>query len=339
MNDIVTDHDLSGANTLGLPCIAERYVAVTQAARLPALLAMAKARGWLITVLGGGSNVILPPRLEGLVIQPMFRRFQLEELGREEVTVLVEAGLPWHELVMATVTRGLWGIENLALIPGSCGAAPIQNIGAYGVELADVLESVEIMHLDTGLHETLSRDDCELAYRDSIFKRSLENRVLITRLTLRLSRRPCPRLAYGDLVKRLGEAPTALEVAQAVSQVRREKLPDPTVLGNAGSFFKNPLVSAGKARALLEAHSTMPHFPQPDGSVKLAAGWLIDRCGLKGYRQGAFGVHDRQALVMVHHGGGDARGLLEFAAEVAGRVETHFGIHLEREPRLIGATG
>ncbi|CAN0519682.1 unnamed protein product [Ectocarpus sp. 12 AP-2014] len=236
---------------------------------------------------------------------------------------------------MATAERGLWGIENLALIPGSCGAAPVQNIGAYGVELADTLQAVQVMELATGHTYWLSAQECDFGYRDSVFKGALTNKVVITQLVLRLSRQPAPRLNYGDLAARLSSTPTPLEVADAVCAIRREKLPDPHVLANAGSFFKNPLVSNQWASQLLKVHPTMPSFPQKNEQTKLAAGWLIDQCGLKGMRDGAFGVHQHQALVLVHFGGGDRQGLMEIASAIADKVEAHFGVRLEPEPRLI----
>ena len=328
------EHDLQGANTLGLPCVAERFIAAESPATLAEALALACQHDWPLTLLGGGSNLILPRRLPGLVVQPTFAGWHYRRNEQGRIRLRVEAGMSWHALVMESVTRGWWGIENLALIPGRCGAAPIQNIGAYGVELAEVLDSVELLHLASGRQQTLSAEACHFGYRDSIFKGALAGRVVITALTLTLSESPQPRLAYGDLASRVGVAPTPLEVAEAVAEIRRQKLPDPAQLGNAGSFFKNPLVSAELARQLLADCPDMPHFEQPDGRVKLAAGWLIDRCGLKGLRRGAFGVHERQALVLVHHGGGDAEGLLAFAAEIAAAVEARFGVTLVREPRL-----
>ncbi len=326
--------DLSGANTLGLPCVAERFAAPTSLTELRAVLSKARGMGWPLTLLGGGSNLILPERLGGLVVQPAMSRWWLEGGEGDTVRVHAEAAVSWHELVMALAGRGLWGTENLALIPGHCGAAPIQNIGAYGVELAEVIEAVQVVYRDDGRTEWMSTEACDFAYRDSVFKGRLAERVVITRLVLRLSCGSRPRLGYGDLAIRAGEAATPLEVAQAVCAIRREKLPDPALLGNAGSFFKNPQVTRGKAERLLVAAPDMPHFPQPDGRVKLAAGWLIDRCGLKGWRQGHFGVHDRQALVLVHFGGGSAAELLEFAECIATRVRERFGVALEREPRL-----
>ncbi|WP_136067052.1 UDP-N-acetylmuramate dehydrogenase [Modicisalibacter radicis] len=330
------DAELGAANTLGLACRAERFAALESLAEARQVLAEARRHGWPVSVLGGGSNLILRPWLPGLVVQADFADWWLEPLDADTVRVHVEAGMNWHSLVEALAARELWGTENLALIPGRVGAAPIQNIGAYGVELADLLESVHLLYLDDGRETVLSREECAFAYRDSVFKHALHGRVLITRLVLRLSTRPAPRLGYGDLAARLGPTPSASEVVAAVSRVRREKLPDPAVLGNAGSFFKNPVVAAERARRLLAEYPGMPHFPLADGSVKLAAGWLIDQCGLKGLREGRVGVHDRQALVLVHHGGASAEELLALARRVADTVAERFGVTLEREPRLLG---
>ena len=332
----MTPTDLTPANTLGLPCMAERFCAPESLADLQAALAGGRGQGEALTLLGGGSNLILPEHLPGLVVRPAMTRWWLEEGQGDTVRIHAEAGVGWHELVMALAARGLWGIENLALIPGHCGAAPIQNIGAYGVELAEVLEALQVVSLADGGERWMTPRECAFGYRDSIFKGALDGKVVITRLILRLSRTPRPQLGYGDLAARVGTSPSALEVAEAVCAIRREKLPDPAVLGNAGSFFKNPVVEAARAEALLSAHPGMPHFAQPDGRVKLAAGWLIDQCGLKGCREGHFGVHERQALVLVHFGGGSADELLAFAERVAGSVRERFGVLLEREPRLAG---
>ncbi len=327
------ERDLTAANTLGLPCRAERFAAPTGIEALQRLLRLTSEQGWPLTVLGGGSNLILPERLPGLVLYPALEHWWLERRGGQ-VLAHVGAGVEWHPLVMALARRGLWGTENLALIPGRCGAAPIQNIGAYGVELCDVVEAVEVLFIEDGRREVLSAEACAFGYRDSIFKRELEGRVVITGMTLRLGDEAAPRLDYGDLAQRVGARPGPLEVAEAVCAIRREKLPDPAKLGNAGSFFKNPIVTSEQAGSLLSRWPDMPHFRLEDGRVKLAAGWLIDRCGLKGWREGHFGVHDRQALVLVHFGGGDASELLAFARRVSDAVVARFGVLMEREPRL-----
>ncbi|WP_083005638.1 UDP-N-acetylmuramate dehydrogenase [Halomonas sp. GT] len=328
--------DLTSANTLRLPCQAERYVAPKTLVALQNVVREAVDKQWHITLLGGGSNVLLPDKLKGIAIRPGMQQWWLESSG-ESVIAHVGAGVNWHSLVMKLAARGLWGIENLALIPGDCGAAPVQNIGAYGVELKDVLEGVQVVELASGNVRWLSADACQFGYRDSIFKRSLADKVVITQLALRLSKTPLPRLGYGDLAARVAASTSCLAVAQAVCAIRQEKLPDPKVLANAGSFFKNPLVSSDELSRLLQAYPSMPYFPQVNGQSKLAAGWLIDQCGLKGVRQGAFGVHKRQALVLVHFGGGDRYELLQFAEYIAHKVYDQFGVELEPEPRIVQA--
>ncbi|WP_043526733.1 UDP-N-acetylmuramate dehydrogenase [Litchfieldella xinjiangensis] len=334
--EIQTEHDLSGFNTLRLPCVAARYVAPTDPGVLTSAIALARRNDWPVLVLGGGSNLILGERLDGLVIQPAFQRWQLEPIRKGRVKLTVEAGMNWHRLVMAMAEQDLWGLENLALIPGHCGAAPIQNIGAYGVELSDILDAVHGVDLQEGCEVVFSRDECAFGYRDSIFKHAMEGRVAITHLELSLSTQAQPKLEYGDLARRVGNEPTPLEIANTVIATRQEKLPDPAVLPNAGSFFKNPVVNAAKADRLLSKYPDMPHFPQSPGEIKLAAGWLIDQCGLKGYRKGAFGVHEKQALVLVHRGGGSAQELMVFADGIARDVLERFGVVLEKEPRAIG---
>ncbi|SBR49540.1 UDP-N-acetylmuramate dehydrogenase [Halomonas sp. HL-93] len=328
--------DLSGANTLRLPCRAERYAAPGTLAELQRVLAVARHEGWSITVLGGGSNVLLPARLSGIVIRPSLNQWWVQAQGGQ-LLAHVGAGVNWHRLVMALAASGLWGTENLALIPGDSGAAPVQNIGAYGVELADVLAAVQVVERATGKVRWLSCDACQFGYRDSIFKGALAESVIITRVVLKLSRLPRPTLGYGDLAMRVPESPTPLAVANAVCAIRGEKLPDPKELANAGSFFKNPFVTDQFAEQLRQRYPDMPCFPQGNGQTKLAAGWLIDQCGLKGFRKGAFAVHERQALVLVHFGGGDRQGLLALANSVAAQVAKQFGVTLTSEPRLIAA--
>ncbi|MCI0510383.1 UDP-N-acetylmuramate dehydrogenase [Chromohalobacter marismortui] len=323
-------------NTLGLPCRAERFIAATTRDDIRAALAMARRDEVPLNIVGGASNLVLAPTLPGVTLQVACDDWWWEAGDDQTILVYAQAGLSWHDLVTACVERGWWGIENLALIPGHVGAAPIQNIGAYGVELADVLEAVHVMYCDDGRDAVFSRDECEFAYRDSLFKRALAGRVVVTQVVLRLSRRPAPRMGYGDLAERVALHPEVRAIFDAVCAVRREKLPDPAVLGNAGSFFTNPVLEATHAGRLLQEYPAMPHFPQPNGRVKLAAGWLIERCGFKGTRWGAFGVHERQALVLVHFGGGDRQALLALADHIRDTVQQTFGVMLEREPRLMG---
>ena len=326
---------LTAQNTLGFESEAQWYAAPTSRDECRAALAEARARGLAITVLGGGSNVILDPFVPGVVLVPALMDQDQEEAGDGTVLVRAGAGLEWSRLVTDTAAQGLWGIENLALIPGRCGAAPVQNIGAYGVELADVLVSVKVIHFD-GREEVIATERAALGYRDSIFKGALAGRCVITGITLALSRRAAPKLHYGDLASRVSWPCTPADVAAAVSAIRREKLPDPKVLGNVGSFFKNPVITRERADQLLAVHAEMPCHAVDDQNVKVPAAWLIDRCGFKGITRGSVGVHDRQALVLVNRGGGNAAALMALADDIVQCVDEHFGITLEPEPRRIG---
>ncbi|WP_106477097.1 UDP-N-acetylmuramate dehydrogenase [Phytohalomonas tamaricis] len=330
---------LTDANTLGFSALASRYVEVATLDEACQALALARRYCWPLTVLGGGSNVIMQHYLSGLVLRPVGQARWIEALDDKRALLHVEAGVPWHTLVVELAQAGWWGTENLALIPGCTGAAPIQNIGAYGVELADVLEAVHIVHLEDGRYEILTREACCFGYRDSIFKHALQDRVVIVRVVLRLEREPKPRLEYGGLSQRVPVKPIPIDIVDAICALRREKLPDPAVLGNVGSFFKNPVVAESLASRLYQSYPDMPIYPTVTGDAKLAAGWLIERCGFKGYREQHVGVHDRQALVLVHHGGGNARELLDLAERIKLAVYECFGVMLEPEPRVIGNEG
>ena len=269
------------------------------------------------------------------------RNEQIEILseGNEGVYVRVGAGLEWDELVAWSVERGLWGLENLSLIPGKVGAAPVQNIGAYGAEAKDTIASVEMFFPEQGAFVTLAAEHCGFGYRESVFKHTLKGRVIITSVTFYLSTVAAPKLGYGD-VEREVEARGGVSltnIREAICAIRRAKLPDTAVTGNAGSFFKNPIVEASVAQNLLEQYPDMPHYPTTDTTkVKLAAGWLIDQCGLKGYSEGNVGVHSRQALVLVNTTG-NATGseVIAFAGKVCQTVAQKFGITIEPEVNIL----
>lgn len=327
---------LTEHNTLGFVSEAEWFAAPQTHDECKAVLAEAEAKSLPITVLGGGSNVILAPFVPGLVVVPSMTAVRYSDNGNDTVRVYAEAGVEWPALVVETADRGLWGIENLALIPGRCGAAPVQNIGAYGVELADVVDAVHVLYFD-GREAVISAQDAQFGYRDSIFKHALAGRCLITAIELIVQRHAEPKLDYGDLSARVAVPYTPANIAAVVSAVRREKLPDPRELGNAGSFFKNPVIEQEHAERLLMKHTAMPHFIVGEHKVKVPAAWLIDQCGFKGSTYGAVGVHDRQALVLVNRGGGDAVALMALAKRIQQQVHAQFGIALEPEPRLVGA--
>jgi UDP-N-acetylmuramate dehydrogenase len=290
-------------------------------------------------ILGGGSNLLFAADPPGPVVHPAMDFVHFTPAGKTEVWVEAGAGMEWDKLVQLCLQEQAYGLENLSLIPGSVGAAPVQNIGAYGIELESVFHSLKAFDTKEGIWREFNKEECAFSYRDSLFKQE-RNRFLITLVRLRLSRTPQVHIAYGgirDELERLGVAhPSPVDIRQAVVNIRTAKLPDPAEYGNAGSFFKNPLVSSGMYTRLREQYPTIPAYPQASGEVKLAAGWLIDQCGLKGFRMGNAGVHSQQALVLVNLGGARADEVLALARYVRDKVMAKFGVLLEPEVNIIG---
>ena len=322
-------------NSFGVDQQAARLVEFETPEDLRTFFAAGIPEKWM--VLAGGNNILFTGDYDGVLLTPVARQIALLSDDGEEVRVRVDAGVEWDDLVEWAVQRGLWGIENLSLIPGKAGAAPVQNIGAYGCEAKDAIRRVEMYCVETGAMLTLDAAHCGFGYRESVFKHDLKGRVIITAVEIALSHTPRPRLGYGD-VEREVEARggvTLRNIREAICSIRRAKLPDPAVLGNAGSFFKNPVVEASVAENLLKTYPEMPHYPAPEGRVKLAAGWLIDRAGMKGHREGAVGVHERQALVLVNHGGATGGEVIAFAHEVQERVREKFGIEIDTEVNIL----
>ncbi len=318
--------------------MAERFVSCNSLEDVREALEWSRETPALLHVLGGGSNVLLTGNLSGLVLHMGISG--IKEVGRDGSAVLVEvgAGVVWHDFVMATLERGWFGLENLSLIPGSVGAGPMQNIGAYGVELEERFHSLQAVEVATGDLHTFHHADCAFGYRESVFKRALKGRFVIVGVTFRLETEPALRLGYGAIRSELDAAgiqePTPQSVSDAVIRIRRSKLPDPAVLGNAGSFFKNPVVSQDLQAALLERHPEMPHYPA-QGGVKLAAGWLIEQAGWKGHDRDTHGVHDRQALVLVNRGGASGADILQLSCDIQNDIEARFGVRLEREVNVL----
>ena len=275
---------------------------------------------------------------DGVLLTPVARQIALLSDDGDEVRLRVEAGVEWDDLVEWAVERGLWGIENLSLIPGKAGSAPVQNIGAYGCEAKDAIRRVEMYCVETGNLLTLDAAHCGFGYRESVFKHDLKGRVIITAIEIRLSHTPRPKLGYGDVereVEARGGA-TLRNIREAVCAIRRAKLPDPAVTGNAGSFFKNPVVGREEAERLSALYPDMPHYPAADPSqVKLAAGWLIDRAGLKGHSEGRVGIHPRQALVIINLGGATGTEIVAFARKVQEQVKKRFGVEIEPEVNIL----
>ncbi|MDQ5910157.1 MAG: UDP-N-acetylmuramate dehydrogenase [Pseudomonadota bacterium] len=333
------DISLQRLNTFGLPARAARLAAIETPEQLIALMALSEWRTWPRFILGGGSNLVLTGDFNGLVLHVRIPGRQLIAEDAEAWYVLAGAGENWHNFVIWTLDSGWPGLENLALIPGTVGAAPIQNIGAYGLEMAERFQQLEAVDLDTGESVVFDRAACAFGYRDSRFKGEAAGRYLVTNVTFRLPKCWQPLTRYADVARELEareiSQPTARQIAEAVIAVRSHKLPDPARIGNAGSFFKNPVVDAATFAQLAERYLDIPRYPQLDGTLKLAAGWLIERCGWKGRSLGAAGVYEQQALVLVNRGGARGEEVLRLAQAIQASVRAEFGVELEVEPVVL----
>jgi UDP-N-acetylmuramate dehydrogenase len=333
-----TQVSLKPYNSFAVEARASHFAEAESDQQVREALAYAEAQQLSLLVLGGGSNLLLTADVQALVLRMASRGIRLLSDDGEQVLVEAEAGEPWHPFVQWTLAQGLVGLENLSLIPGTVGAAPVQNIGAYGVELKDLFAGLTALDRHTGELREFSLEECGFAYRDSLFKRE-SGRWLILRVRFVLSRSAALHLDYGPVRQRLAEqgidAPTALDVSQAICAIRSEKLPDPAVLGNAGSFFKNPVVPAALAQRLRAEHADLVGYPQADGQVKLAAAWLIERAGWKGFREGDAGVHRLQALVLVNYGSATGAQLLALAQRIQADIAQRFAVELEIEPNVL----
>lgn len=334
------DVDLAPYNTLGISARAERYVEIEALSDIRAVLEHPAARERPLHILGGGSNVLFLGDVEGIVVRVNIRGREVIRQDDESVWVRSGAGENWHELVSWAVERGWGGIENLALIPGTVGAAPIQNIGAYGAELSTVFEQLTAVDMDSGGKRDFNREECRFAYRDSYFKGAGRGRFLVGEVVLRLSRQPRVNTSYGSLRDHLQKKgvhePGIRDVFEAVKEIRRAKLPDPGDLANAGSFFKNPVISRRRFRELRERYPEMPHYPAGEEKIKIPAGWLIEQAGWKGRRVGPVGTYRQQALVIVNHGGASGKQVWELARKISSEVRGEFGIDLDPEVNIIG---
>lgn len=323
-------------NTFGIDVKAQQFAVINTEAELGELM-QKRDHSLPFLVLGGGSNVLFTKDFDGLVIKMNLSGIEVAEAG-DEVLVTAGAGVVWNDCVQFCVQRGYGGIENLTLIPGTVGASPIQNIGAYGVEIKDVFETCRAYELATGAFRHFSHKECRFGYRESIFKNELKGQYIITSVTFRLQKKPVLHIGYGaiadELRNRRIDKPGIADVSAVVADIRVSKLPDPSTIGNAGSFFKNPVIEAAQFEALLSAFPAMVHYPTPAGKVKIAAGWLIEQCGFKGVVSGHTGTWKNQALVLVNHGGATGSEVYDFSEYIIEEVHARFGIRLEREVNI-----
>ncbi|WP_316746718.1 UDP-N-acetylmuramate dehydrogenase [Pedobacter gandavensis] len=325
-------------NTFGIAVKARYFAEIVTPADLQELLASELINTQPLLILGGGSNVLFTHDFEGLAVKVSIPGISVVDEG-DEVIVTAGAGVVWNDFVGYCVQHGYAGVENLTLIPGTVGASPIQNIGAYGVELKDVFESCIGMEISTGVARSFNHADCKFGYRDSIFKNELKGQYLITEVRFRLSRVAKINTQYGAIQQELANRgiskPTIADVSAVVAHIRVSKLPDPTTIGNAGSFFKNPVIAASEFKKVYENFPEVVHYQVPPDKVKLAAGWLIEQCGFKGKVVGQTGTWKNQALVLVNHGQATGQEVYSFSENIINTVEAKFGVRLEREVNIL----
>jgi len=335
---LYSNYSLKELNTFGLDCRADKFIIVKNEDEAGELFRNNELPKGSILVMGGGSNILFTEDFKGTIIYPDIKGISIEKESREHVIVSAGAGVVWDDFVAWCVERGFGGTENLSLIPGNCGAVPVQNIGAYGTEVKDIIFKVQGISMEDGTPGEFDNAACRFGYRLSIFKSELKGKYLLTRVFFRLALNPDFNLSYGSLREEaasLGEI-NLMNIRQAVIKIRQSKLPDPKVTGNAGSFFKNPIVAEELAGKLLEEYPGMPVYDDPSGGKKLAAGWLIEKSGWKGKSKGKAAVHDKQALVLVNLGGATGKEIYHLSEEVGRSVFEKFGVNLEREVEIVG---
>lgn len=329
---------LRSFNTFGINVHCSEFLVLTDQKDIPSFFEPGHFNPSKVLILGGGSNILFTGDYNGLVIHPAFKGVEVLQTEGDSVYVRVGAGENWDQFVEHAVRRGWGGLENLSYIPGTVGGAPVQNIGAYGVEVKDLIESVEGYHLEDREFQTWSCEQCVFAYRNSIFKQQLADRFLITAVTFKLSTRHHHLVTeYGDFLSELEhfERIHIRGMRETVIHIRKQKLPDPSLLGNAGSFFKNPVISIATWSSLLDTYPHMPFHEASEGGYKIPAAWLIDQCNWKGYRYGDAGVHAQQPLVLVNYGAASGRDILDLAKAIQKSVYQAFGIELEQEVRIV----
>jgi UDP-N-acetylmuramate dehydrogenase len=331
--NIQSDYDLFDLNTFQLHARARYFVELNSVEEIPELIQFAKDKKVPVRFLGGGSNLILPTAIDALVIKNNLSGVKINSENAQTVLVSCASGFSWHLFVMAMLDQGYYGLENLALIPGTVGGAPIQNIGAYGVEVNRFITLVKGYDFETGTVKTLSNSECQFDYRHSIFKTPAYRNFLVTEVEFQLLKQAQPVIIYAELAQAFqGKNPTALEVANKVIEVRSNKLPNVDDIPNVGSFFKNPIVTASHLETLKRTTADLVSYPQPNGQFKLAAGQLIDKLGFKGAKLGTVGMYAKQALVMVNHGQGQVADVKALVQKIQAECQSKFGVALEVEP-------
>ena len=333
---IQTNKNLKEYNTFGISVKAEMFAVFSSIEELKQILSFRNDKKLL--VLGGGSNLLLTKDFDGLVIKNEIKRFEVIEETVSEVIVESGAGENWHEFVLNCIDKGFGGVENLSLIPGSVGASPMQNIGAYGVEIKDVFESLSAYHIASGEIHYFDKTKCEFGYRESIFKNKVKGEYIILTVTFRLTKNPTINSSYGAINEQLKvmgiQVPTIKELSAAVIAIRQSKLPDPKIIGNAGSFFKNPTVEIALLEQIQKNYPDIPNYSAENGR-KLAAGWLIEKAGWKGRTFDNYGVHKLQALVLVNYGNCTGQEIFDLSSQIIQDVFEKFGVLLEREVNIL----
>ena len=336
---IESNINLVSYNTFGVSAIARQFSRIKSLDDLQEVINKNKTLDEKLLILGGGSNVLFTQNPDAWVLKSEIKGINKIEENEDFVWIEAYGGEDWHAFVMSTLSRGWYGLENLALIPGCVGASPIQNIGAYGVEVKDLITKVYAIDLKSGKELVFENKDCRFGYRNSIFKQELKGKLFIYKVVFKLKKSTDVNVSYRALKDELDKEditdPNPMDIANAVIKVRRSKLPDPAEIGNSGSFFKNPEISVKTFHPLKKKFENIPNYPAPDGKIKLAAGWLIEKAGWKGYKSGNIGVHKKQALVLVNYGGGTGKNILELSEKIILDVQSKFGITLVREVNIV----
>ncbi|MGB1204705.1 MAG: UDP-N-acetylmuramate dehydrogenase [Chitinophagales bacterium] len=337
--NILHDFSLKKHNTFGIHTTAKYFLAIANTTILTQIIGQSVYQKEAKLVLGGGSNILFTKKFDGLILHSQQKGFVKLNENQKNIWIKAYSGEKWHDFVQFCIENNWGGIENLSLIPGCVGAAPIQNIGAYGVEIKDVFHSLDAIHLKTGEKRQFTAKDCQFAYRNSIFKQKLKNQYFIESITLKLDKQPTFQLKYGAIQKVLDEMNVSQlsvkNISRAICHIRTQKLPNPNNIGNGGSFFKNPEVSLNIFTNLQKKYGKMPHYFMDNKNIKIPAAWLIEQCGWKGKRKGNAGVYENHALVLVNYGGASGSDIYDLSSEIRDSVIQKFGILLEREVNVI----